>query len=333
MPRTLRIAAAQMGATNRTDTRPHTLSRMISLLDHAASLGTQLIVYPELAFTTFFPRYLIHDPTELESWYERGDITKNEETKALFDRAREVGVDVCVGFGESEEGPGGKHFNTCVYYCAKTGSILAKYRKIHLPGTVEPFDDPKAINQLEKRYFLPGDLGFEAFRAPSLLTEEEAAPIMGMLICNDRRWSESWRVLGLQGVEVVLCGYNTPSYAPHLWGRFDLSPTESASLALFQHKLSMQAHSYTNACYSVSAARAGLDDGEFHLIGGSCVVDPEGRIVAEAKGEGDEVVFAEVDLGVCKQGKTTTFDFARHRRVEHYGRILGQTGVVEPPLV
>lgn len=91
-----------------------------------------------------------------------------------------------------------------------------------------PFGNPDAVNQLEQRYFEPGNLGFKAFRTPGLIAETQKKgvdkaeigkgdPIMGMMICNDRRWPESWRCYGLQGVEVVLCGYNTAGFALDLW--------------------------------------------------------------------------------------------------------------------
>ncbi|KAJ9209674.1 hypothetical protein DTO166G4_8718 [Paecilomyces variotii] len=332
MPRIIRIAAAQMGSTHLTDPREKTLSRMLKLLDDAASQGAQLVVFPETAFTTFFPRYFFADQEELESWFEHGDIRTAANTKALFDKAQQLAVDICVGFAEATDD--GEHYNTCVYYHAKTGSIISKYRKIHLPGDFEPWPDPNAINQLEKRYFKPGNLGWQAFRVPDLTTSppERGDPIFGMMICNDRRWAESWRVLGLQGVEVVLCGYNTAGWAPELWGSSaDESPEEAERTAIFQHKLSMQAHSYTNATFSVSAARCGLDDGKYDLIAGSCITDPEGRIIAESKTKDDEVIIADCDLDQCRPGKTRTFDFARHRRIEHYGRITSQTGVIEPP--
>jgi len=59
------------------------------------------------------------------------------------------------------------------------------------------------------------------------------------------------------------------------------------------------------------------------------IVDPEGHIVAENKTDGDELVVAEIDLGACSQGKTKTFAFEKHRRVEHYGKLL-ETEVVRP---
>ena len=58
-------------------------------------------------------------------------------------------------------------------------------------------------SNLEKRYFLPGDLGFPVYRI--------MGGVLGMCICNDRRWPETYRVMGLQGVEMIILGYNTPS--------------------------------------------------------------------------------------------------------------------------
>lgn len=324
MPRTVTLAAAQMGATHRNTPRQPTIARMIKLLDHAASQKANVVLYPEIAFTTFFPRYLIEDQAELDAFFEQGDVTTNPQTAPLFNKARELRIDIIVGFAELC--PNGDRFNTCIYYHARTQSILSKYRKVHLPGDFEPFKDPNATNQLEKRYFKPGDLGFEAFRVP-----DYGDPIFGMMICNDRRWPEAWRCLGLQGVEVVFCGYNTVGYAPELWGSNPDQPAEKAEEdALFHHGLMMQSNSYMNSTFSVCAARCGLDDGKYNLIGGSGIVDPHGRVVAQAKTKDDEVVVAEVDLSMCEPGKQRTFDFSRHRRPEHYSRIVDQTGVVEP---
>ncbi|KAL4966996.1 carbon-nitrogen hydrolase [Aspergillus stella-maris] len=341
MARTVRLAAAQMGTTNKWDDRAATLTRMINLLRDAARQGAQIVLFPEIALTTFFPRYLILDEAEVESWFEHGDIRTAPNTKALFDVAAEVGVDIVIGFAEATET--GDHYNSCVYFHAKSGDILARYRKVHLPGDVNPLPDPKAVNQLEKRYFLPGNLGFKAFRVPGLVEVDEKPnkegrvvrdPIVGMMICNDRRWAESWRAYGLQGVEIVLCGYNTNGFAPQFWGQStDMTKEECEAFSLFHHKLVMQAHSYTNATFSVSSARCGLDDGEYPLISGSTIVDPEGRIIAESKTVEDEVIIADCDLDLCRPGKTRAFDFDRHRRIEHYGILAQQTGVIEPPLL
>ena len=347
-PRTLKVAAAQVGAVNRDADKKSTVGRMVKLLQDAISQSVQLVVFPETTFTTFFPRFLFTDSAELERYFEQGDdITSNEDVKPLFDLAREGKVDLCVGYAERTDD--GRGFNTCIYYSGSLGKVLSKYRKTHLPGTKEPFPDPAAVNQLEKRYFLPGDTGFNAFRAPGLipssvkksstLADPQASlgqgdPILGMLICNDRRWPEAWRVYGLQGVELIMVGYNTPYNAPDLFGfRNPMTPEQAEKEAYYHHKLVMEANSYMNACYSISAARAGFDDGKYDLIGGSAIVSPNGYTIAQAKGVGDELVVAQIDLEDCRQGKEKTFDFDRHRRTEAYGLIASQTGVEEPELL
>lgn len=319
MHRTIKVAAAQVGPVHRWDDRADTLARLLKLLQDAAERGAQLVLFPELTFTTFFPRYFFSDAKELDQWFEHGDdITRTPNSAELFRRADTLGVDICVGFGERTKDQ--HSYNACVYFSAHTHSLITKYHKSHLPGTREPYTEPGAINQLEKRYFEEGEEGFKAFRVPALLknamkTSEAGAAgnstlgkgdmIAGILICNDRRWAEAWRVYGLQGVEVVLCGYNTTSWAPHLHGKHDQTREQSKSDAYFHHKLVMQSNSYTNSCFSVCAARCGMDDNEFGLIGGSCIVGPDGRVIAKAQTEDDEIVYAEIDLAVCRPGKET----------------------------
>ena len=85
--------------------------------------------------------------------------------------------------------------------------------------------------------------------------------------------------------------------------RKPITPEQAEQDALYQHQLVMKGNSYMNSCFSISAAKAGLEDGKYDLIGGSCITSPEGKIIAEAKGKGDEIVFAELDLEDCRQGK------------------------------
>lgn len=109
-----------------------------------------------------------------------------------------------------------------------------------------------------------------------------------------------------------------------------MSREDAYSDALFHHKLVCQAHAYTNSTFLVTSARCGNDDGVHPLISGSMIVDPEGHIVAENMTEGDEVVWVDVDLDACQQGKSKTFAFEKHRRVEHYSLLVDQAGVIEP---
>ncbi|KAK1762693.1 carbon-nitrogen hydrolase [Phialemonium atrogriseum] len=347
MPRLIKVAAAQIGAVHRTTPRSETMQRMLRLLDSAASMGAQIIVFPETAFTTFFPRYLFEDQEEMESYFEDdaggSSIAESKNVKPLFDRARELGVDIWVGYGERT--PEGRHFNTAVYYSGRSGEVLNKYRKTHVPGFVDP-PFPGAEVHLEKRYFETGDLGFPAFRVPGLIpdtlkegttetdTQGKGDPIIGALICNDRRWPESWRPYGLQGAELVLVGFNTNGKADDIYkpGK-PISLEEAREEALHHHRLVMQYNSYANSCFSISSGRCGMDDGKFDLIGGSSIVDSDGHIIAEAKTTDDEVVFAEIDLEECQKGKKDIFNFAVNRQPQAYGMITAQKGIVEPKLL
>ena len=145
---------------------------------------------------------------------------------------------------------------------------------------------------------------------------------MGMCICNDRRWPETFRVMGLQGVELVMLGYNTPSVNSQ-------RPEEGPKMRTFHNRLVLQAGAYQNSTFVIGTAKAGIEDGH-PLFGESCIIDPNGEILATAKTEEDELVIAEINLDDCKFGKETIFDFGRHRRIEHYGLITGQTEIKPP---
>ncbi|KAJ5919172.1 hypothetical protein N7466_010115 [Penicillium verhagenii] len=353
-PRLVTVAACQLGPIHLADTREDVLKRMISLLDHAAKQQVKLAVFPELAFTTFFPRYLLQGK-DLDQYFEiedpsKGSIEQSPNTKPLFEHARSLGIDIYVGYAERSIQPSGSHidYNSSVYYSAEANKIVGKYRKVHLPGSVEPKTEPGAFQQLEKRYFKPGDLGFPAFRAPGLVdgalkkgepgVESSAMtgkgdPIIGMLICNDRRWAEAWRVYGLQGMEIMCCGYNTTAFQTTSSGHaVDMSAEAAEELVMLHHKLSCQGNSYMNACFSINVAKTGAEDGN-PLVGGTIIVHPLGHIIKEAATKEDELVVATINLADCDRPKDTVFAFEKHRRTEHYHAIVEQKGVIEPDLL
>jgi len=120
MPRTLKLAAAQLGPNHLTTRRQEVISRMISLLQQSSTLGAKLVLFPEIAFTTFFPRHLIFFQEELDAYFEHPDSSlTSPNTKPLFDEAKKLGIDISVGFAERDEDA--KGYNTCIYYSAKMG--------------------------------------------------------------------------------------------------------------------------------------------------------------------------------------------------------------------
>lgn len=312
MARIVTVAAAQLGPIQKADSRADVLARMLDLMDAAQGKGANLIVYPELALTTFFPRWYHAERAEADPWFETS--MPNPAVQPLFDRAKALGM--ALSFGYAERTPDGHRFNTSILV-DNTGQTVGIYRKIHLPGHVE-FDPERTHQHLEKRYFEPGDLGFPVWRSGAGLM----GGLFGMCICNDRRWPETYRVMGLQGVEMVLLGFNTPSVNSQ-------RASEALEERLFHHRLSLQAGAYQNATWVVAVAKAGTEDGH-HLMGGTMIVDPDGHIAAELPGEDDGILVHACDLDATRFGKETIFDFKRHRRIEHYGRITAQAGVIEP---
>ncbi|MGB1532393.1 MAG: nitrilase-related carbon-nitrogen hydrolase, partial [Acidimicrobiales bacterium] len=195
--RSLRVAAAQMGPIEKGDSKSAVVDRLITLLSLASEDNVDLIVYPELALTTFFPRWFVENENdlELESFFEANMPTP--ETEPLFLKAKQLGVGFCLGYAELTEE--GERYNTQILV-DNVGNIVGKYRKVHLPGH-EEHEPWRKFQHLERRYFQAGD-SFPTWRA--------FGGIVGMAICNDRRWSETYRSLALGGAELILIGYNTP---------------------------------------------------------------------------------------------------------------------------
>jgi hypothetical protein len=311
MTRMLTVAAAQLGPIQRDDTRADVVERLVALLCDAHRHGAELVVFPELALTTFFPRWFVADMTEADHFYESS--MPNAATQPLFDEAKRLGVGFCLGYALREEEPDGavRRWNVQTLV-ERDGRIVATYRKTHIPGHEEHEPD-RPFQHAERYYFEPSPEGFGVWRA--------FGGLMGMMICNDRRWPESYRVMGLQGVEMILCGYNTPiQYVP--------DPSQDI-LQGFHNALVMQSGAYQNGSWVVGVAKGGLEEG-VELLGQSMIVAPSGQIVAQALTTGDELVLARCDLDWCARYKETLFDFDRYRRPDVYGRITAQRGVILP---
>jgi hypothetical protein len=301
MTRIVTIAAAQLGPIQRAHTRSQVVERLLALMHQARHHGCDLVVFPELALTTFFPRWFIDNQDEVDAFFEAQ--MPGPETQPLFDAARALGIGFSLGYAELavEEGRR-RHFNTSILV-DKSGRIILKYRKIHLPGHTE-HEPWRRFQHLEKRYFEVGDLSWPVVRA--------FGGVAGMAICNDRRWPETYRVLGLQGAELMLIGYNTPVHNPP-------APEHDALSSAYQ-----------NGSWVVGVGKGGCEEG-VDQIGNSIIVAPSGEIVAACTTLGDELAVARCDLDLCNSYKTTTFNFARHREPEQYRMLVERKGAVPPP--
>jgi predicted amidohydrolase len=310
MARVITVGAAQLGPIARDEPRSSAVERMVALLRQAKERGCDLVVFPELALTTFFPRWYFEKQTDIDAFFERE--MPNAATRPLFDEAARLGIGFYLGYAELTEKDGQpRHFNTSILV-DRSGKIVGKYRKVHLPGhrDHEPW---RPFQHLEKRYFETGDLGFPVFRA--------LGGLIGMCICNDRRWPEVYRVMGLQCAELVLLGYNTPMHYP--------PAPEHDHLQGFHNHLVMQAGAYQNGTWVVGVAKAGSEEG-CDLLGESCIIAPTGEIVARAATLGDELIVADCDLDRCREIQDNVFNFSLHREPQNYGLICQRKGA-EPP--
>ena len=305
MTRLITVGAAQLGPIQKEDSRESAVRRMIDLLRQASSKKCDLVVFPELALTTFFPRWFVDDIKTADHWYETE--MPSLTTKPLFDTAKELGIGFSLGYAELTAT--GERFNTQVLV-ERDGTVVAKYRKVHIPGHEEHEPD-RPFQHAERYYFTPSEEGFGVWKA--------FGGRMGMMICNDRRWPETYRVMGLKGVEMILCGYNTPMhYVP--------DPSQDV-LQGFHNALVMQSGAYQNGTFVVGVAKGGVEEGVDGLADSS-IIAPSGEILAKTETNGDELVTATCDLDWCYQYKDTLFNFDRYRRPEVYGPITQQRGTI-----
>src|SRR2546425_5884471 len=292
MARIVTVAAAQMGPTQESSSREEIVERMLTLLDQARAQGVELVAYPEMALTTYFPKKIRKD---FDQFFETEIPPKALEP--LLRRAKEAGIAVHVGFCEKADG---NYFNTALL-TDRDGRLVGTFRKIHLPGTRAADGFAQVY---EPYYFAHGDTGYKVFDA--------CGAKVGVAICQDRRYPESYRALALQGAEIILIGYNTPISA----------------LALDLNDLCLRSGAYANACFVVGIAKAGVEDG-VELIGGSSVINPLGQIVARASTSGDELIAARIDLDQMTPARKR-WNFLGRRQPQHYGTLLQPVTEKEP---
>ncbi len=286
MTRSFTVAAAQLGPSS--STKAQTVERMVALIQEAGRRDVELLTFSELSLTPYFATR-VH-----AAWQDfPEDGLPSAVTQPLFEAARQAELHWIFPFAERENG---QVYNTAVLI-DPTGTIVQKYRKAHIPGVVEPRGE--GLDIFEKRYFTEGNLGFPV---TALRTGESAR--LGMLICYDRRFSEAYRTLALDGAELICIPYNTPTF-----GRPPEEGHETAEILL-------RAAAIENQVFIVAAGKAGVEDG-VEYIGGSEVISPEGKVLAKARTDGDELVVTTIDLDTLTKLKAR-WDFMPDRRPELY---------------
>lgn len=242
-----KLAALQHAASPDVETNLETAKRM---LGQAAEAGAKVAVFPEIQLTPFFPVARGNDAGPYAMTIDSPAIT------ALSDMARANSiVTVANVYFQDEDG---QRFDASPVFDAD-GTLLGISKMVHI-AQFEKF--------WEKDYYASGS-SFDVY--------ETAAGKVGVVICYDRHFPESYRASALQGAEIIA----TPTC--NLAGEpLDLFAWEMRVLAM------------QNSVYSILANRCGIE-GETVYGGHSVIAGPEGELLAEA-GEDEAVLVASFDL-------------------------------------
>src|SRR5689334_17763898 len=260
MPRNVRGALVQATWTGDKESM---IQKHEGYAHEAAKQGAQFILFQELFYGPYFCQ--VQD-AQYYSYTEH--IPDGPTTKRMQDLAKQTGLVVVAPMYEEDEQASGIYYNTAAVI-DPDGRYLGKYRKTHIPH-VKGF--------WEKFYFRPGNLGYPVF--------ETAVGKVGVYICYDRHFPEGWRLLGLNGAEIV----------------FNPSATV-AGLSEYLWKLEQPAAAVANIYYVGAINRVGTEKpwkfGEFY--GQSYFANPRGKIIAEGSRTKDEVVIADLDMDVIRE--------------------------------
>jgi predicted amidohydrolase len=245
----------------------------------ASTVDATLYVFPELMTSGYAFASRLEARALAETPGGREAYAPGLHALAKWAKARRAFV--IAGFPEK----GGARVYNSSALIGPDGRVRDIYRKLHL------FDD-------EKLWFAPGD------RAPRV--SRVGAARVGMLICFDWRFPEIWRVLALQGADVIAHPSN-------------LVVPRAAQMATPVRALE-------NRVYVVTANRVGADvrpDRRIAFTGRSQVCSPDGIVLARAGSAGVRALAVDLDLAQARDKRfgRTRNDIFRDRRPEHYGRV------------
>lgn len=263
----MRVAAVQLAGT--TDGSAWDLAPVTASIDEAAAAGAELIVLPELATTPYF---CLATADRYPSWARPVDAP---ELRVVAGQTERLGVVVVLPFFETDA-DGTPHNASVVFDRGRLvpgrdalGREHLVDEKVHLPVGTEP---PPAFD--EAAHFASG----RSFNVHALDRFR-----LGTLICYDRRFPESWRMMRSLGADVV---------AVPVAGAGD--DPEGFFVA------ELRTHARENGVFAVAASKVGHDviaGTPIAHVGESCVVSPEGRVLAHrGPDEGPGIVLADVDL-------------------------------------
>lgn len=276
------VTVASIQMEPRIGRKDENVARSVALVERAAASGAALVVLPELANTGY-----VFD-SRAEAFALAEPVPNGPSTQAWIEVARRCDTHIVAGIAERD---GERLYNAAVVI--GPGGWLGTYRKLHLWGD-------------EHLFFEAGDKGLPLFHTPW--------GRLGVVICYDGWFPEVYRLLAMQGADVVAMPTN--------WVPMPGQPPGSPAMA---NTLAM-ASAHSNALNIVCANRTGTERGQ-PFIGQSLIVDAQGWPVAGPAAEGGEdlVLTAQLDLKATRQARQlNAFNHVlRDRRDDVYDPMLG----------
>lgn len=286
MARRIVVAAAQTGPVLTRDMSSG-VSAASELVEQASGQGAEIICFPELFLSPFFPSTLTPD-------YEGLFLgLPSPVTDPLFALARRKQIAMIFPYAERR----GRAFYNAALVVDADGRPLGTYRKTHIPAIL-PSDLQGGTGSYEKFYFTPGG-ELPVFEVPGVR--------FGIQICYDRKFPEGSRALALDGAEIIFMPICAATYG-------------ETKLRGDTWELPLRARAYENGVFVVAVNRAG-DEQERQHIGKSMIVNPVGaEIMALAKSDGPELLVATLDLDDVGRAQKS-LPWWRDRRPDLYGRL------------
>lgn len=286
----VKILGLQPGTFKEGDTIEGYMQKQYDLLEKCAKEHKPyLSVFPEAMTGPYFGG--VKDP----KWFEMAETFSDGPTTAKFiQMAKELNTHIIYTIFEKVIEFGQKFYYNSAGIISPTKGLIGIYRKTHIPWI-----NTETMKTYEKYYFKPG---------PSLpVYKLDNGVKVGILICYDRSFPETWRSLYLQGAEIIC----VPACTWGFRGPFFINELRTRSF---------ETHTFT-----IGLNRAGEEivEGEEKVrnhFGKTTIMGPMGDIVAGLEDEPWSCVCSEVELDDIYKA-STLMPYKRDRRPELYGII------------
>lgn len=245
------VAVVQMDTQN---DKQANWQQMAAFVDEAAAKGAQLVAFPEVV------NILSEAPVYAEP-------IPGPTTELLMRKAKEHHIWIHGGSISEVNPDGPRTYNTTVLI-NPDGEIVARYSKLHNFDMTLP--DGSSVRESDRKE--PGK---------EIVTVQTELGHLGFAICYDMRFPELFRLMALQGAQIIFlpANFTMPTGKDH-WEPI------------------LRARAIENGCYIIAPNQTGVKE-KFTAYGNSMVVDPWGTVIARASDK-PGVILAEIDLGYLK---------------------------------